>query len=135
MNTKFETNFWVFPEHTNHNFPMIFGGAFFAEMDKAAALCVKRFLYDSKTCEDAVTYKFDGEFLAPCYVGDLIYLYARVESAGKKSVVVKVTASRERTNTTLEMVAVANFVFVTLEAGKVKSEDGKLPYKEHGLKV
>jgi len=133
MNTEFSTSFWVFPEHANHNFPMIFGGAFFAELDKAAATCVRRFLYDSANCKDAVTYKFEGSFIKPCYVGDLIYLNAEIKSAGQKSIVVEVEAMRERPDISLELVGSAKFVFISLETGKIASADGSLPYAKHGL--
>lgn len=135
MNTHFETNFTVLPMHTNYHPPMIFGGAFFAEIDLCAAACVNRFLHDS-TCESAVTHLVENlKFLAPCYVGDIIYIEADVVGTGKKSIVVNVVARRERRDSPkLDLVAEAKFVFVSIEhTNDVINKPQKLPYKEHGL--
>ena len=134
MNLEFETNFTVLPKHTNYMFPMIFGGAFFSELDLCAAVCVNRFLHDSD-CEGAVTHKADVTYLAPCYVGDTIYMKANVTSVGKKSIVVDVIADRERRGSPeRDRVADAKFVFVSIEHSRdVAEKPQKLPYKEHGL--
>lgn len=130
MNLQFETNFVVYPRHANCMSPMIFGGAFFSELDLAAAMCVHRLLYDSATCETAVTHKFEGTFHKPCYLGDLIFLKAEIISLGKKSVVVEVRAYREK-GPERELVADAKFVFVTITAKG--PENAPLPYQPHGL--
>ena len=133
MNTKFNTNFTVYPTDANNMFPMIFGGAFFAQMDKAAATTVKRLLYGSDQCKACVTHKFEGTFHKPTYVGDLILMEATVESLGKKSVVVDVQAFREKDNEK-ELVAEAKFVFVTIvNDADVANKPDTLPYHNHGM--
>ena len=136
MNLEFETNFTVMPLHANYMSPMIFGGAFYSEIDLCAAVCVNRFLHDS-TCEAAVTHKSDVTYLAPCYVGDTIYMKAKIVSTGKKSIVVEVEAEREqRGSPERDRVATGKFVFVSVEHTKnVSEKPKKLPYKEHGLKI
>lgn len=136
MNLEFETNFVVLPKHTNYHPPMIFGGAFFSELDLCAASCVRRLLYDSD-CEGAVTYKAEVNFLAPCYVGDIVFMKAVAKSTGKKSVVVEVTADREKQGSpNRDRVAECKFVFVSIAHTKdVADKPQKLPYKEHGLVI
>lgn len=145
MNTVFETNFTVMPTDANHMSPLIFGGAFFSEMDLCAANTVRRFLYDSETATGAVTHKVeDLTWFMPCYVGDLVYLRGQVVSCGQKSVVVSVLAERERKNplkiTTSssyrDTVAEGTFVFVTIATDDgVKDRPVFLPYVRHGLKI
>lgn len=114
---------------------MIFGGAFFSHLDKAAATAVNRALYDSEGCRAAVTYKFEGSFHKPCYIGDLIFITAKIVSVGKKSVVVEVEAHREKRGDR-ELVADAKFVFVSIvDATQVGHKPELLPYAQHGLKM
>jgi len=124
MNTEFETTFVVMPKHCNYMYPMIFGGAFFSEMDLCAASCVNRLLHDSE-CDSAVTHKFEGTFHAAAESGDLVFLRAKVIQLRKKAVVVKVTAYRERrAKTGQDFIADATFVFCTKKDGK---------FEHHGL--
>jgi len=133
MNLKFTTSFTVYPTDANNMFPMIFGGAFFAQLDKAAATAVKRLLYDSETCKACVTHKFEGTFHKPTYVGDLIFVEAEVVSLGKKSAVVEVKAFREREDSR-ELAADAKFVFVSIsDTEHVVNKPEFLPYSNHGL--
>jgi acyl-CoA thioesterase YciA len=133
MNLKFTTSFTVYPVDANNMFPMIFGGAFFAQLDKAAATAVKRLLYDSETCKACVAHKFEGTFHKPTYVGDLIFVEAEITSLGKKSVVVEVQAFREREGER-ELAADAKFVFVSIShVEDVGSKPEFLPYNNHGL--
>lgn len=135
MNKKYETSFTVYPQHTNCRSPLIFGGAFFSELDKAAATAVKRFLYDSETCKTSVTHKYESTFHKPCYMGDLIFIQADIVSVGVKSVVVEVSANRE-TKSGLELVATAKFVFVTIAHDEdVDQKPDVLPYCPHGIKT
>lgn len=135
MNTTFQTSFVVYPEHTNSLQPLIFGGAFFSEMDKAAAITVHRLLYASVTCKSAVTHKVENlTFYKPCYMGDLININCKVESVGKKSVVVQVECYRELREQYIDLVAEAKFIFVTLERVDTIVEKFEwLPYAQHGL--
>jgi len=131
MNTKFSTNFYVLSKHTNHKIPLIFGGAFFSELDLAAASCVRQVLYGTE-CDNAVTYKFEGTFHAPSFMGDIIYIDAEIVEMRYKTISVKVEAYREPEPTS-EIndakrihVASANFVFVTMKEDK---------YINHGLSL
>lgn len=149
MNKTFESSFIVFPEHTNHMSPIIFGGKFMAELDLCAAKCVRRALYDSDWADGSVTYKMDVTFKLPCYQGDLIFLNAEIIDLGKKSITVKVKAYREqeefrRTKDPLRSgrkyqerveVAEANFVFITITANpeQIQHKPYFLPYVEHKL--
>lgn len=118
MNLLFNSAFSVLPKHCNYHFPMIFGGAFFAEMDLAAAMTVSRLLHDSE-CDSAVTHKFEGEFLSAAESGDIIFLACEVIELRKKAVVVDVTAKREKRATKgMDLIAKAKFVFVTKKNGE-----------------
>jgi len=143
MNLIYETSFTVYPEDTNIHLPLIFGGAFFGHLDKAAAVAVRRLLYDSTTCKGAVTHKVENlTFHKPCYMGDLIFIRAEIVSLGVKSVVVDVTAHREnlpqidQQPAELELAAAAKFVFVTIASDyNIESKPNLLPYASHGLKM
>lgn len=132
MNLKHNCSFIVFPKHCNHMQNIIFGGHFMAEMDLAAAHCVRRFLFDSETCSEAVTYKADYTFHKPCYLGDLIDLEATIFSTKDKSIVVTIGAYRN-VQGKLEYVAESSFVFISIESKELTTH-GPLPYKNHGLK-
>lgn len=124
MNTDFSSTFTIMPKHCNYMFPMVFGGAFFSEMDLCAACCVNRLLHDSE-CDSAVTHKFSGTFHKPTECGDIIFLNAIVMQLGKKSVSVHVNAFVEkRAIKGKSFVAEADFVFVTKKDGE---------YCNHGL--
>ncbi len=138
MNTVFKTTFTVMPSDTNPMFPLIFGGAFFSHLDLCAAQTVNRFLYSSHTAETAVTYKFEGTFLKPCYAGDLLFLEGEIENAGHKSIIVLVKAYREKVNRDQnkvwrELVAEARFVFVSILPTSMHEHPALLPYYGHGL--
>jgi acyl-CoA hydrolase len=137
MNLEFETNFVVMPTHTNYMAPMIFGGAFFAEIDLCAAQCVRRLLHDSPTCTASVTHKFEGSFHKPCYAGDLVFIKARVVELRYKAVKVEVQAHRERRGgPERDLVFEGSFVFITVKDVKnVESRPDLLPYTGHGLRM
>jgi acyl-CoA hydrolase len=131
MNTKFNTSFLVLSTHTNHHIPLIFGGKFFAELDIAAYSCVRQVLYQTE-CDNAVTYKFNGEFHKPSYMGDVIYIESEITEMRHKTITVKVMAWREPPPTGKAedsqriLVASADFVFVTMKNGE---------YVNHGLSL
>jgi acyl-CoA hydrolase len=126
MNLEFETTFTVMPKHCNYHFPMIFGGAFFSELDICAAMCVNRLLHDSD-CDTAVTYKFEVTYHAAAESGDLIFMKAQVVELRRNAVVVEVKAHREKqAKVGRDFVADAKFVFVTKKDGK---------YYPHGLSL
>lgn len=62
-------------------------------------------------------------------------MQAKIKSTGKKSIVVGVTAYREkRGGPERDLVGEASFVFVSIEhTNDVANKPAKLPYKEHGL--
>ena len=112
------------PKHANYMYPMIFGGAFFSELDLCAATCASRLLHDS-TCDSAVTHKFSGTFHAAAEVGDIIFLRAVVSELRKKAIVIEVYAERERrAKPGRDIVASCEFVFIS----KLEGE-----FKHHGL--
>ena len=122
--TMVERTFLIFPKDSNHLFPMVFGGSLMSEIDIASALCVKKWLKDNGShINDAVTHKADFQFLKPTYVGDTLLITARIESVGKKSVVVKVNVFKENT-----LIASAELVFVTF----IKEGD-EILYCHHGI--
>lgn len=149
MNRKFESSFIVFPEHTNHMSPIIFGGKFMAELDLCAAKCVRRFLYEAGHADGSVTYKMDVTFKAPCYQGDLIFIESEIVDTGEKSITVKTKAYREQLVTRRTKayqdngkyerveVAEANFVFISIKTDEenIKSKPYFLPYVKHGLEL
>lgn len=127
---KYTTSFIVFPKHCNHHKDLIFGGAFMAELDLAAAHCVRKALDGNPNgVENAVTHKAEFEFKKPSYVGDVLDLEATVVDFGKKSIDIQVRAKRGK-----ELIADANFIFITID--KIETLEHHptfLPYKEHGL--
>jgi acyl-CoA hydrolase len=133
MNLSHATSFIVMPDQTNYlrtasGDGMIFGGAFMAELDKAAAACVGRLLHDSE-CDSAVTFKvLDGIFYAPAQCGDLIFLNAKVIELRNKSVTVQVEAYRERrAKKGQDKIAKFTFVFVTKKGEQFHAHGLKLP--------
>lgn len=126
MNLVFETNFTVMPNQTNYMAPMIFGGAFFSELDKCAACCVNRLLHDSE-CDSAVTHKYDGVFHGAAEAGDILFLRAEIVELRRNAIVVKVKAHRERrAQAGRDHVADASFVFVSKKDKQ---------YHPHGLSL
>lgn len=130
----YTTSFIVFPSHCNHLKEVIFGGAFMAELDLAAAHAVRRALFETTNgVKNAVTHKANFTFLKPCYVGDLIELEATITSVHLKSLTVEVKA-RRNTNGVLDDIAEVEFVFISIgDVGDLTLHPKFLPYREHGL--
>ncbi len=124
-----QTAFVVFPADCNSNPPAAFGGKLMAEMDRAAAIAVRRFLYKSPTgAKDAVTVAVENvQFKAAARVKDLLLLKAVVREAGRTSIKVDVTIERE-TREGCEVVTTGRFVFVAVDLTTGKS----LP---HGIEL
>lgn len=138
MNTTFSTSFIIFPEHTNHMSPIIFGGKFMAEMDLCAAKCVRRFLYDSETADASVTHKANFTFLRPTYLGDFIIINSTITEVGEKSIKINTGAFREVKDSSLkEKVAEAEFVFIAIDPNPeiLKTKPKFLPYINHNLEL
>ena len=120
MNT---TSFVVYPEDTNAlGLNMIHGGKMLKEMDRFAAVLVKRKIRESIkqmilgnliTAENSkklysVTVGVDKvSFQAPAFIGDVVHLSGSVTHAGKTSLKVKINAQAERMDTG-EMIQMAN---------------------------
>lgn len=114
-----ETSFLVMAPDTNHTSNIVFGGRVMAEMDKIAFCEVLKFLERKNSiCDEAVTFKFDGTFHCPAYVGDIVNLKAFVESSGEKSIVVKVKGYvwRKKERQDLQFCE-GNFIFVSKHNG------------------
>ncbi len=128
---KYTTSFIVFPKHCNHHKELIFGGAFMAELDLAAAHCVRKMLKGNPSgIVNAVTHKADFDFMKPTYVNDVLDLEASITTYRNKSLTVIVTAKRDDA-----LIAVGNFVFITID--KIESLEHHpefLPYRDHLLK-
>ena len=91
------TTFVVYPQDTNANYPMLFGGKILAEMDRCAGVTVRRFLYDSPNgVHDAVTVGINNvSFHKAAQVKDLIIVTGTVQKVGVKIIEVKVVVERE----------------------------------------
>lgn len=133
---RYTTSFIVFLEHCNHLKELIFGGAFMAQMDLAAAHCVRRLLFDAaEGVEHSVTHKASFEFHKPAYVGDLLELESEIMSLGEKSIVVQVIAWRNKRRNRVK-IATGDFVFISVgDVDDLTSHPEFLPYKAHGLRV
>lgn len=127
---KHETSFVAFAADANSNPPMVFGGKILAEMDRTAAIAVRRLLFASPTgAKDAVTVAIEQiQFKKVAKVKDLLYVVASVASVGEKSIRVSVSVERE-TKDGREVVADGLFVFVAydLENGKAVAHGIAMP--------
>lgn len=118
LKREFSTSFLVMPKHCNDMYPLIFGGEFMAEIDKAVASTVSEFIgsVDDTEVEDAVTYKADHTFYRPSFSGDIINIFCKVTQAEAKLIYISVQAYRKpRREKKAEWthVADAQYVFVT----------------------
>ncbi len=104
---------------TNYMYPMIFGGEMLSQMDIAAAMAVRRALYDSPTgCDGAVTvHCSDINFLVGAQVGDLILLKAEIIEVGSKSISVRVEGYRDQPTDPVKLCN-GRFVFVSQKKGE-----------------
>lgn len=113
VNLTHESNFMVFPEHTNYMPPMIFGGKMLSEMDICAAVTVRRAMIGT-LCDSAVTVGVDKvKFFAGAIIGDLIYLRGTVVKTGIKSIQVFVECEREHKDGQREKIAEGYYTFVS----------------------
>ncbi len=133
LNTEFQNVWPIMPKNTNY-MEIVFGGDFMAQLDLCAAQCVNRFLHDS-VCVAAVTHKAEFTFLKPCYVGDLIFMSAKIVEPRTKAIRVSVVGEREkRAVAGRDKVVEASFVFVTVRSlDNIKEKPEFLDYGPHGL--
>jgi len=80
----------VFPDHCNH-LGTLFGGQALAWMDKAAFLAASR--HAGCTVVTARSDRID--FAAPVRLGEIVEVFARVQSVGRSSITVRVSLRRE----------------------------------------
>ena len=101
----------VFPNDTN-SLGTIFGGTLVAWMDKAAAFAAVR--RARNTC---VTAAIEGiSFQSPIRLGELVEIYARVESVGRTSLRVRVEVRRENPmDGSRELCTVGYFAMVSVD--------------------
>lgn len=107
MNTKWQTSFVVYPENCNYmtfeEKPMVHGGTMLMNMDRAAAECVRRFLYDSP-CNNARTVGVNNlAFSAGAKLGDLIIIQCEIVHTGIKHIDVHVSCMVESREGSQEM--------------------------------
>jgi acyl-CoA hydrolase len=128
MDLEFDTNFTIMPTHCNYLSPLVFGGALFSKMDLCAAVCSTRLLRHSPTkCTSAVTHKADVTFHEPSYLGEIIYLHAKVVELRQKAIKIHVRVERERRlEEGRDFIAECDFVFVSMKDGA---------YFKHGLEM
>lgn len=127
LNLVFENSFTVMPKHCNYMYPMIFGGAFFSELDLCAAACAKRLLQASE-CDSAVTHKvLELVFHKAAECGDMVFMRAEIVELRRKGITIRVSADREKGCVPgRDHIADATFVFVS------KKGDEFVP---HGLSM
>jgi len=129
LETKHETSFVVFPVDCNANPPMLFGGKILAEMDRCAAICARRALYESKVTSDYVTVGINNvKFVKSGQVKDLIYVNSEIVKLGEKSITIKVLVQRENRDKSRDVLCEAEFVFVAYDVANKKSV-------AHGLSI
>lgn len=131
MNIKWSKPFVVYPEDCNYmkvgNVPMVHGGAMLKYMDRSAAECVRRFLYDSPYVDASRTVGVDKIcFLKPAKLGDLILVDCEVVRVTRKTIKVFVKCSIDNGNSSNIMMAHGEFTFCSFE--------GDNPHP-HGLKL
>lgn len=121
------TSFVVFPADCNANPPACFGGKLLAEMDRCAAIAVRRCLRASPAgARDAVTVAVDGvQFHRPARVKDLVVVTARVSAVGARSLTVDVRAECDAEDGRQLLVG-GKFVFVAYDVEKGKAVEHRL---------
>jgi acyl-CoA hydrolase len=107
-------SFVVFPADTNA-MGTLFGGKAFSEMDRAAAIAVRRELMKSpKGVDTAVTKTATIEYLKPAKVRDLMSIETEIRKVGTTSISVRVWLGKQVAVDQYETCAVADFVFISL---------------------
>lgn len=116
-NLSHTTSFVVFPQDSNANPPMAFGGKLLAEMDRTAGITVRRFLYQSPLkARDAVTVSIrDLDFKKSAQVKDLLFVTGTVVETGTKSITMRVKVERELADETRELLLEGTFVFCSYD--------------------
>ena len=119
MNLKWTNSFTVYPEHCNHELgsggTCIHGGTMLKEMDRTAAVAVRRLLYDTE-CDSSRTVGVDNlKFLYGAELGDLVVINATIVSLGLKRIEVYVECRKETTDIEGIIMATGTFWFVSFK--------------------
>jgi acyl-CoA hydrolase len=127
-----KTTFTIMPSDANYMYPLVFGGAFFSQIDLCAAITARDYLIKNNyQFKQAITHTANVVWFKPSYVGDIIELNGQVTSIGEKSLVIQVVASRKYSN---DVIARADLVFVSIdESSDLSNKPDMLPYRRHGL--
>lgn len=130
MNLEYSTGFTVYPEHCNHELKKeatnIHGGEMLLQMDRCAAIAVRRVLYNN-ICDSYRTVGVtDVNFLKGAKLGDLITISAKIIEFGLKRIKVIVECNREDKTGENTLMANGIFWFVSFR------EDKPFP---HGLSL
>jgi len=131
LNTVHTTSFVVFPQDCNANPPMLFGGKILSEMDRCAAITVRRLLYSSPVgAKDAVTIGINNvKFHKAGEVKDLIFVTGKIVKTGNTSIMVEVTVERELPDKR-EVLVTGEFVFVSFDLATKKAIPHGIKYEE-----
>jgi acyl-CoA hydrolase len=122
--SSFTTAFVVFPADCNA-LGTLFGGKILGEMDRTAAITVRRFLYASGVTQDAVTLSIENvTFKKPGKVKDLVFITGKVTKVGKKTITVSVTVEKEVSSSLREELTSSIFVFCAVDKDKKSIEHG-----------
>jgi acyl-CoA hydrolase len=129
LNLTHTTSFVVFPQDTNANTPMLFGGKILAEMDRCAGITTRRLLYDSKV-KTAVTVAIkDLTFHKTGEIKDLIFVTGTVTELGSKSIKIHVKAEKE-VEGRRELLVDGYFIFCAFDTSTKKAVEHGLSLKE-----
>lgn len=105
------SEFVLYPADTNH-YNTAFGGKLLAEMDRAAGIEVRRFLYDSKVVKTAVTIGINNiKFHKAAVVGDLLVTKSTIINVGDKTVTIRIGVYKEISLSDTELICSGEFVF------------------------
>lgn len=140
MNLNHNTSFTVYPDMCNYmtknEKPMVHGGYMLMMMDRVAAECCRRLLYDAKDqsvlppesipavlfgskmlikANSALTVNVnDVTFYVGATLGDIIFLEAQVIELGIKRIVIQVNGEREDHNGKREKICDGKFTFCAM---------------------
>lgn len=120
---EYNTSFTVYPGDCNpHKNPdgsmMVHGGTMLLKMDRAAAACVKRALYNTE-CDTALTVGVDKvTFFFGAKLGDLINISAKVIDVGLKRITCQVSCFVEEWGGSQKVMAEGLFHFCSFKEGE-----------------
>ena len=132
MTYYYKTSFTVYPDDCNYlkvpgtDSAMVHGGTMLLKMDRAAAECIRKFLYETE-CDSALTVGVDDVifyFGAKC--GDLINIDAQITELGNKRITCLVSCYVEEWGGNQKLMAKGLFHFCSTKNGKSYPHNGKL---------